>query len=377
MKLTRFSQYGFPFHPPGAALGNPVMHRLRGAGRRGVYAGHPGWKRLAAKAAMLTLWPFGAAGTALRAGRHHRAAPTRMLDAWRLALRHNVPPLEYFLHRLWEPQRRARLDDYLYWHENSAVLMALNRAAGWQPGEDAVSDKRLFHAFCKAQDLPTPEIYPWQPGGALPQRDLWLKPTRAKSAIGAERWRWRDAAYHRNGQSLPPAQMNAHIAAHAQTHGDTLVQVTILAHPDHAPRIGDAPLCARIVTGRRKNGTVEIIDAMAMWPRNGRVVTQGGDCAMINTGTGRIGPTYQAPGRPAANDIEDMVLQDWPAALNAVRRGHAALPHYVFLGWDVAFGPDGPTLLETNSGWGAFHFQLVPDHPIADTAFAAIAAEYL
>lgn len=383
MIWTRLSQYGFPFHPLGVPFGNPVMHRLRVAGRSTLFATHPRWKRIPAKTAMTALWPFGAAMTAIRAGVYAKAAPARILDAWWVAMQHNVPPVEYFLHRLWNPARRARLDDYLYWTENGLSLSALNRAAGWQPEPCPVADKRLFFQLCHDLDLPTPEVFSvWRDGrqadeNIIPPEDLWLKPARGQSGIGAERWNWRDGAYRRDTQTLTPVQMTAHIARHSRLHRETLVQAVIHAHDVHAHQIGDGPLCTRIVTGRRRNGVIEIIDAMAVWPRDGREVTQGGNLAMVDIASGHVGTVHEAPQGSTASQMEGQPLPDWSAALEAVRTGHSKLPQYVFLGWDVAFGSEGPVLLETNSGWGSFHFQILPDRPIADTPFAEIAAEYV
>ncbi|WP_163886846.1 sugar-transfer associated ATP-grasp domain-containing protein [Aliiruegeria sabulilitoris] len=359
------------------------MHRLRVAGRRAQFANQPGWKRVVAKTAMTLLWPLGAATTALDARRYYGGTSVRMLDAWWLALRNNVPPLEYYLHRLWEPARRARLDDYLYWSENAASLLALNRAAGLQPGPSPVEDKHLFSTFCAGMDLPTPVVWGiWRmgqqdEGDTLPEQDLWLKPLQSKGAIGAECWCWRDGTFWREGRELTSPQMVEHIKSHSRSHGKTLVQTVIRAHPDHAPIIGKAPLCARILTGRHRDGTIEIVDAMAIWPREKSVLSQGGYMAMVDGTSGCIGMIYEAPKDCLARQMEGQVLPDWPVALAAVRDGHAALPHYVFLGWDVAFGENGPVLLETNSGWGSFHFQVLPDHPMGDTAFAEIAAEYV
>ncbi|OSQ53518.1 hypothetical protein MGEO_03085 [Marivita geojedonensis] len=359
------------------------MHRLRVIGRHDMFSGHPAWKRLAAKSAMALLWPIGSLTTAIRCGLEQKAAPSRILDAWLLAVHYNIPPLEYFLYKLWLPERRARLDDYLYWTENTSSLMVLNRAAGWCPGPCPVSDKQLFDTFCTRLGLRAPSLLAvWnsgqqEEGGSVPRRDLWLKPARTKSGIGAERWIWVDGTYRRRDRVLQRSQMEAHIAGHSRTHGKTLVQTVVKANKEHIPYVGETPLCARIVTGRRHDGSVEIIAAAVVWPRPGSEVTQGGDMALIETSSGRICEIHEATQTSASRGLEGKILPDWQYVLAVVRKGHTNLPHYVFLGWDVAFGDDGPLLLETNSGWGSLHLQMMTGRPIADTAFASIAAEYV
>jgi Sugar-transfer associated ATP-grasp len=383
MNLRALTQIGFPFHPSNKSCGNPAMYRLRVAARIELYDKHPAWKRLAAKVLTTTLWPISAAKLAIQNGIDLRAPPSKMLDAWWLAMSHNVPPVEYFAYRLWEGDRRERLDDYLYWTECGPALAALNRASGLRSGPTPVQDKRLFSDFCAQLGLPTPTVYAVWEGGSvqgnndLPRHDIWLKPTQSSGGTGAERWNLCGKEYRRHDDILTPDQMTAHIAEHSRSHRETLVQQVIRAHVEHEPLIGVAPLCARILTGRRRSGIVETLDAMAVWPRDGAEITQGGHIAMIDIGSGCLGEVFEASNAWPSRQMEGRILPNWSSVLDYVQRGHANLTDFAFLGWDVAFGREGPVLLETNSGWGSFHFQVVPDRPIADTAFASIAAEYL
>lgn len=98
---------------------------------------------------------------------------------------------------------------------------------------------------------------------------------------------------------------------------------------------------------------------------------------MIDLATGHLGKVFEAPKACPSRKMEGRLLPGWSSVMDHVCKGHAGLPHYVFLGWDVAFGREGPVLLETNSGWGSFDFQVVSDRPIAETVFVSIAAEYL
>lgn len=383
MNLLALAQTGFPFHPSRQPIGNLGMHRLRIALRDEQFQRHPYLKRLGAKMVLAMMWPVFAAISATRYGIEHGASPTRVLDAWYLALRSNVPPLEYFLYRLWEPERRSRLDDYLYWTENALALVTLNRAAGQKSATSPVDDKLLFYNFCLDHMLPTPTVFgAWELGsqtfgGPLPKQDLWIKPARGSGASGAERWTWTGNCYWRDGQFLSTDQMIDHVASHSKAYTTTLVQEVIHSHADQAPLIGDAPLGVRIITGRRRSGKVEVIDALAIWPRKGAETPEGGHVATINIASGCVGPVYKAEKDGLARGMEGQVLPAWPLVLDCVLEGHAKLGGHVFLGWDVAVGAEGPEVLETNAIWGCFHHQVVPDRPIADTAFASIAAEYV
>lgn len=383
MKLSTLALTGYPFHPARRRYGSPTMHRLRVAARREQYKRHRLWKRVGAQAVGTLLWPIGAAIFAIHHGIEHGAKPSKILDAWWLALSRNVPPLEYFSYRLWETERRKKLDNYLYWTEDSLALAALNRAAGVLPENSPVDDKVMFQQYCMELQIPTPSIFGvWElgsqiSGNALPKQDLWVKPVKSSGGVGAERWYWRGKEYQRNHQVLRPDQMAAHIARHSNTHKKTLVQQVIHASPDHASLIGEAPLCIRIVTGHRRSGKVEVIDAMAIWPRAGSEISQGGHIAMIDIANGRLGKAFEPIVDEPTRELDGKLLPDWSSILDYVQRGHAKLDKFVFLGWDVAIGREGPIFLETNSGWGSFHFQVIPDRPLGDTAFASIAAEYI
>ena len=379
----RLGQSGFPFHPDPRAHGNPAMHRLRQESRRSLFARHNPAGRFAAKSAMIVLWPIGAMLMTLKIGCLQRAPTVKLLDAWWLAMRANVSPQEYFMHRLWWPERRARRDDYVYISESSLALNALNQRAGPAVTPSPVDEKPAFAEFCAAQGLPTPQIFSvWRKGIPIsqatdfwpPETDLWLKPSRAKAAVGAERWIWREGLYHSATESLDPDAMATHVATHSKFHHETLVQAVIRAWPDHADRLGNTPLCARIITGSERKGSAILIDAMAIWPDYGSTVSQGGEFAIINPETGEIGPTYQRPHKAIRHSFYRDIIPDWERAVAAVCRGHAALSGYVFLGWDVAFGETGPTLLETNKGWGTYVHQILRDAPMGDGDFARIVA---
>jgi hypothetical protein len=359
------------------------MHRLRRMSVGRVFGKKPYLVRIAAKVAMMCLWPFGAAASAWQSGRRHEASVRRIAHAWWLAVGYNVSPLEYFLLRLWMPERHAKLDNFVYWHENARILTTLNLLAGWQEGPSPVSDKILFSDFCKRHSLRTPEIYAISMEGepvsweTIPKRDLWLKPSCASSGVGAERWLWTGDRYSNGKVERDTAKIFQHVQAHSKRHGVTIVQEVIASHHSHRKKIGDAPMTTRIVTGRRRDGTIEIVDAMAAWPNGGCIVSQGGNVAMVDVKSGLIERVHEPSPQFSIGRPEIIALPDWEVALDLVRKGHKNLPHFVFLGWDVAFGETGPSLLEANSNWGIFHFQVLPDRPIGDTIFSEIVSELI
>ena len=70
-------------------------------------------------------------------------------------------------------------------------------------------------------------------------------------------------------------------------------------------------------------------------------------------------------------------LPEWDAALHYVRTAHQACPDFVYVGWDVAFTPHGPIVLEGNTNWEAATYQTLRGEPLGYTKFADILAERL
>ena len=71
------------------------------------------------------------------------------------------------------------------------------------------------------------------------------------------------------------------------------------------------------------------------------------------------------------------ILPDWDAALRHVKAAHNACFNFVFVGWDVAFTPDGPMILEGNTNWSPGTYQTLSGKPLGLTKFADILATQL
>ena len=60
-------------------------------------------------------------------------------------------------------------------------------------------------------------------------------------------------------------------------------------------------------------------------------------------------------------NIEGFAFPDWEQAMDMVRKAAQVVPQMGYLGWDVAFTPDGPCLVEGNNFPGHDIYQL-PEH---------------
>ena len=71
------------------------------------------------------------------------------------------------------------------------------------------------------------------------------------------------------------------------------------------------------------------------------------------------------------------MLPDWPDALELVRSAHRAIPELVFVGWDIAFTPTGPVIVEANHDPDVNILQRSQRRPLGESRFAELIAHYL
>lgn len=383
MKLYRLARFGFPFHPPFAARGDAFMRKLKHTAarqrnhRRGPVVG------VVLDILATVLWPIGATYVTLKTHKNPNFTWRRGVLLWRLALTHNVQPVDFWLNRLWEPEKLSQIDNYIFWSENIAVLNALNQRAGLTANTPTpISDKALFADFCKDTDIPTvPIFFAQHPNDALPAdlptEDLFLKPATGRSGKRLQRWTYNpDGTYQKGDQVLNSRELARHIHAMARGNVTMLVQPALKSPPELSPHIGDAPIVLRIVTGRHPSGQTDLVDAMAVCPRAGSDRSQGGSFGLVDIATGKILENTPGIFPPDARDLSDLTIPNWTHAHTICQRAHAHLKNFAFIGWDVAITAQGPVLLEGNSGWGILHFQALRQSPMHSGVFADIARQY-
>ena len=381
---------GFPWFWPARPPGMPAMVAARRIARRQFGRDRRRLHRALAQvfaaiawlpAVIIQLWQ-------IRYYRGSDSVPIRHIPGalW-AAMRHNVQPGEYFAYALWEPYRKANIDNYLYTREGPRLFKLLNRQSQSNP----IDDKLAFHAMCKAHGLPSPEILAafaptglllefdsWQP----PQRDLFVKPRIGVGSNGAERFRWRGGVFESDhGYRLRPEDLGDYLATRARTENRTLlVQQALSNHPEF--RLGaDAYLAtARLVTGLATDGDViPIVGHICIFHFEEPKRLRGRQLALIDLTSGRL--TW-APReivverrwirRPDSDLDEIRMLPDWDAVLRHTKVAHQACPDFVFVGWDVAFTERGPVLIEGNVNWCADDYQRLRGEPLGYTKFADI-----
>ncbi|MDP1663591.1 MAG: sugar-transfer associated ATP-grasp domain-containing protein [Methylobacter sp.] len=367
------------------------MRQLRALGRMEEYAHLSRIKRYIMRSIMTFSWPIGALidtifhFTHLERPQNLFISLARVGHMYALALTENVMPIQYIVYRLYEPNRRAWAKDYLYWSENN-ILRILNDRNGADNND--VQDKGHFAVICKRYDLPyIPTLAIYQNGRQttpderfIPDKDcIWVKDITGSQRSGANQWRLRENLYHDNqGKTQTPEEL-----AKSWLLRDCLVQPVLSNHPQLNCLSDGSLVDFRIITGIESNGQVHVITHLMTLPWGGFANRSFSILCKLDE-EGRVICAFTPKREPVERHpethalIAEVTIPFWPETLGLVKRAHQqAFSRFVFLGWDVAITPDGPVLIETNSGPDFFHHQLIDDVPLGHTLFPKIVSQYI
>jgi hypothetical protein len=312
------------------------------------------------------------------------------LRMYGLAMRGNVPPFSYVFYDFEDSSLRALWPEYLYWPDREAVKM-LNRLRGANPLD--VQDKARFARICKENALPHAEVLaefrPGQPATLdiaelEPGAELWVKPSDLQGGVGGECWRFAGDQFESTaGSHLEREAFLDHLRTQR-----CVAQRRLRNHPA-LDRITNGWLATlRLVLALRRDGTTVLLGNGLGLPCGSSITSASGMGCAVGWEDGVIFQT-QDPLRPGTAASSDVCHPDtgmrlcgfrvpcWQESLDLVQRAHRlAFPKFATLGWDVAITPDGPVLLEANSGWDDHHLQAVFG-PLGKTVLNEMIAEEL
>lgn len=382
---------GFPWFWPARSAGQHAMVEARRIVRWNFGRDHPPVNRKLAQVLVAIGWPLAVLRNMLEVRQWFGPKETflkRAPGALWTAIRHNILPSEYYEYELWQPDRRLNIDNYLFHNEAARLFKVLNRRSEVDP----IVDKLAFYEVCKIHGIATPEVLAaFAPtnklmdfqSGLPPQCDLFVKARTGQGGHGAERFRWDRIVFESNrGCRLGPEDLDGYLANRARTENLTLlVQPALSNHPDLRSGSNEALATARLVTGRAIHGEVTPIFCYMLFGLPNEITAHSNCVTLVDVANGRLIPTppqdspvYQYR-QFGPND--DCVLPDWDAALRLVKAAHNACFNFVFVGWDVAFTPDGAMVLEGNTNWSPGTYQTLSGKPLGLTKFADILASQL
>ena len=381
---------GFPWFWPAGRFGERAMLDARRIVRQRFGHDYHPIPRALAKVLVTIAWPPAVLVHLwqIRRGYGAEAVPMkRAPGALWTAMRHNVWPCDYYAYELWHPDRRVKIDNYLYTSEATRLFKVLNRPS--QP--DPIGDKLAFHDLCNVHVLPTPALLAaFAPtaklmefeSGRPPERDLFVKPRLGFGGDGAERFHWDGVAFQNDSACrLKPEDLCDYLETRARKENRTLlVQPLLSNHPDLCVANGSLAT-ARLVTGRSTDGKVVAIFGYLYFSQldQGRWHVEG----LIDLTTGRV---MSAPLQHTSSlthrlhqfgSNDGCTLPEWDLALRYAKIAHRVCPNFAFVGWDLAFTNHGPMLLEGNANWSANTYQLLRGEPLGQTMFAVVLATHL
>ena len=317
------------------------------------------------------LWPFGALLQTRQVRTHIRKTndPSGFsaLSAYAAALYGNIPPWDYFIYQLWEHPEDVRR--FLLRHERAGLMHFLN-APAYEKNANPIDNKLALVDFCKRFQIPHPELI-WHSGKAsypaLEHQPMWIKPIVGSNGVGNKGIsKWNEIA---------------------QSQTSILVQKRLTNHPDLEDFSNQGLVICRILSGKSKTNNVEIIASTLHIPYGNSHLSHDGLIGKLDPQSGKIQTVRRAAltYQPVDNhpdtqkSFKTLILPDWNQAIEIIKKAHGQLAGYVFIGWDLAFTPEGPVLIEGNSSWNAEQHQEPSPRPtpLGDTVFKDVIETYL
>lgn len=259
---------------------------------------------------------------------------------------------------LFRIEQADQLDAYVRRFEDAALNKLIN-LAGWR-SDCVLMDKALFYARCAERGLPHPRVAAIvrenrvELFGGAPASDLLVKPARGEGGRGV-------VALDPGVAVTDFEALTAWLARRLRTRkGTWIVQERVSTHPVLRDVSLNALPTARLTTIVNEGGVPEPVYSVLRLAADPAAFVDnmkaGGILASVDLASGRLGPgcrgygggdyaTHPATGAP----IEGLILPDWEAAKAlAVRAHREAFAGYTLIGWDIAFTPAGPVLIEGN-----------------------------
>lgn len=315
-----------------------------------------------------------------------------------------IAPTDYYQYLLYRNEYRTQAKYFLF-HQKMDVLVNSLADEVAPAASEKLRDKARFFRHCQENNLSTIPVFAvidddkilpenWDGKSALPSCDLFSKPVDWWQGIGAQRWNYIDGNFYKNGKNKKYSQEDLLTTIKIQSqklNRCILLQPCITNHAELKRLAGQTLCTTRIISGLAPNeNRSKAILARFAFPGPDKLVSNfnaGGMVAPVDLVTGVLGPSRiknpievmdKIKQHPVTKqDITGFQLPDWSKALKLSLRAHESFAPVPFVGWDVAFTPNGPILVEGNTGFGADDLQIAHQVPLGKTEFAYIYHRYL
>lgn len=335
------------------------------------------------------------------AAAHGISVPKQFAQLCWLGIARGMTGDAYYRYWLFHPERFRRAQHYLQWHE-CATLYRVITVREATDDFAVLEDKHCFATWCHEHGLPTVPVLGEFRDGAIcpadgehlriPERDVFSKPTNQYGGAGTRLWqyvpdgRWMDkrtGAYHDRESLLTDL-------AEQSKDGPVILQPRLVNDVIVRPLAPVALCTLRLVTARRPEGDPELV-AAAFRTGSGQSpsdnFSDGGIAIAVELATGRllhgirldkrtlVAPVHRHP--DTGVEFHGFQLPRWEQAVTLALTAHRCLRAMPFVGWDIAFTPDGLLLLEGNFNPGVSIVQAGWGVPLGETVYPKLLDAHL
>jgi hypothetical protein len=163
--------------------------------------------------------------------------------------------------------------------------------------------------------------------------------------------------------------------------GDFIIQPVLLNHPDVLVLSNGSLVTSRIVTYLDKNDEVQLLFGQLYMPVEDSLTsnTNAIGCALdretgiLSSAINLSDPFKKIDFHPdGKGKITSAVLPFWTEAIDLCKKAHNEFRELPIIGWDVAFTPKGPFLIEGNLIWDVEYWQLTHKDRFKNDDFISI-----
>jgi hypothetical protein len=320
----------------------------------------------------------------------------------RLALVHRVDPIAYYSHRLYDhPDGIREAENYLGRLEMKNGIYSLLRClrAGDPNSSAPLSDKVGFERHCRAHGVPTPPILATvDPMGRWlfaddPRTlacDLFAKTLDGRGAVGAHGYRYRGGdTYATDGNRSLSRQGMLEAVARRGAGRDMILMPRLVNHPEIADLADRSLITFRVFTCFDSSENPIVTHAMLRtvsklevdWETEeefAAAIDLDTGCLSLMCGDANLSPDAWWRTHPKTGArVFGRRIAAWPDLAAIAIRAHRAFSGRMIVGWDLAWTPDGPIVIEGNSDPDTHFLQRVHRQMIGHSPLAPLLRHHL
>ena len=327
----------------------------------------------------------------------------QVLQLLKLALIHRTDPAAYYALNLYEsPRPLAEIDHYIGRHETKNGLYSLMREAlrlGRPREGHSLTHKAVFAEHCAKAGLPHIRVLASGKDGVLTvhdatqgalDRDLFVKLTRGSGTFGARSYRWLGDGRHvaKDGKTFDRESLLKELAE-SSSWRPLIVNHWLRNHAEIADLAKDSLLTFRVFTCLDAAGephlTHGFMRIMSKLEPSWNTMEEYG--SKIDLDTGRMNrmcadrdlapdawwDSHPHTGAPVAG----RVISGWKEIAALAIAAHREFRYWAVIGWDLAWTPDGPVLIEGNSDPDTHYLQRVHRQMLGQSPMAPYLRHHL